>query len=417
MSSNLAPDAPRGSSAPGRALPLRNREFGRLWAARTLSSFGDGFTAVAFMIYATSVQASGLRMGVLFIAEIAPSFLSPLAGLLVDRGDRRRMMIGAELAQGLVMAALALTMPPFAVIVALAFLRAAIATALRPATTSAIPSFVDDATLPAANAWLRGGEEGANIVGPLMAGSLVPLFGLRVMFAVDAATFLLGALVLVGLPRFQPPPEGAEPDGLIGGTYAGLRYVARHPVARALTVCLFLFVFFAALENVPRPFLAQRDLGAGALGIGLLWSAAQLGMVLGLYAMSRFSRRIHLGALLVVGMALYGIGSLFTSASPTIVLAALGQLVSGIGNGLEVGCVDTILQRTIAKPVMGRVLANVYGAANIAAGIAYAVSGPLLDHSSARFIFTIVGAGCLFAALLTAILLPRKNLDREWIVS
>jgi MFS family permease len=396
--------------------PVASAPFRQLWAARTLSSFGDGVTVAALLIYATTVEPSGAKLGLLLVAEIAPTFLSPLAGALSDRFDRRRVLVGAELAQGLVMTALAARMPSFPVLVALVFLRALAATVLRPAVTSAIPVFVEDERLPAANAWLRGGEEGASLAGPLLAGVLAPLLGLRAMFAIDAATFLLGALLLLRLPRFQVTREPGD-AGLLGGSGAGVRYVARHPLPRAIALSLFMFVFFAAIENVPRPFLAQRDLGAGALGVGVLIAAAQLGMILGLFAIGAIGRRAeraHLAPLLVVGMAVYGLGAIATSVAPGLVLAAAGQLLSGIGNGVEVGCVDTLLQRAVPKPFQGRVIANVYGAASLAAGLAYAAGGALLDRSSARPVFAIVGAGCLFSALVTALLLGsalRRGVD------
>ena len=400
--------------------PLAQRSFGRLWAARTLSSGGDGFTIVAFMLYATTIRASGVTLGILLVAEIASTLLSPVIGAIADRFDRGRLMVVAELTQAVIMGSLALLLPPFPVIVALAFARAVMGTLVRTSASSAVPGFVDSAGLPAANAWLRGGEEGANIVGPMLAGVLAPVFGLGVLFALDAATFLVAGLLLLGLrPQHTPEPE-PEPDagdagdaGLLHGSRAGLRYVWRHPVARAIAISLFVFVLFAALENVPRPFLAERDFGAGAFGIGLLFAAPQLGMVLGLAGMTRLGAKHRLKATLFFGMALYGVGSFVTAGSPALWVAAASQLVSGIGNGIEVGCVDVLLQRTVAQGLLGRVFANVYGGASVAAGIAYASAGPLLDWLSARTIFVIVGAGCVTAALLTAVLLPSGPFDRE----
>lgn len=401
-------------------LPLAQRSFGRLWAARTLSSGGDGFTIVAFMLYATTIRASGVTLGILLVAEIASTLLSPVIGAIADRFDRGRLMVVAELTQAVIMGSLALLLPPFPVIVVLAFARAVMGTLVRTSASSAVPGFVDSAGLPAANAWLRGGEEGANIVGPMLAGVLAPVFGLGVLFALDAATFLIAGLLLIGLrPRHTPEPEPAPEDphagdaGLLHGSRAGLRYVWRHPVARAIAISLFVFVLFAALENVPRPFLAERDFRAGAFGIGLLFAAPQLGMVLGLAGMTRFSSKHRLKATLFFGMALYGVGSFVTAGSPALWIAAASQLVSGIGNGIEVGCVDVLLQRTVAQGLLGRVFANVYGGASVAAGIAYASAGPLLDLLSARAMFVIVGAGCLIAALLTAVLLPSGPFDRE----
>jgi MFS family permease len=398
-------------------LPLAQPAFGRLWAARTLSSGGDGFTIVAFMLYATTIRSSGVTLGILLVAEIASTLLSPVIGAIADRFDRGRLMVVAELTQAAIMGSLALLLPPFPVIVALAFARAVMGTLVRTSASSAVPGFVDGAGLPAANAWLRGGEEGANIIGPMLAGVLAPVFGLGVLFALDAATFLVAGLLLLGLrPQHTPEPE-AEPEapdaGLIHGSRAGLRYVWRHPVARAIAISLFVFVLFAALENVPRPFLAQRDFAAGAFGIGLLFAAPQLGMVLGLAGMTRLGGKHRLKATLCFGMVLYGVGSFITAGSPALWIAAGSQLVSGIGNGIEVGCVDVLLQRTVAQGLLGRVFANVYGGASVAAGIAYASAGPLLDLLSARAMFAIVGAGCVTAALLTAVLLPSGPFDRE----
>ncbi|HET9627241.1 MAG TPA: MFS transporter [Kofleriaceae bacterium] len=398
-------------------LPLQHRAFGRLWTARTLSSGGDGFTMVAFMLYATSIRASGITLGILLIAEIASTLFSPLLGTLADRFDRGRLMVIAELTQAVIMGSLALLLPPFPVIVALAFARAVMASLVRASASSALPGYIHPDALAAGNAWLRGGEEGANIIGPMLAGVLAPFIGIAGLFAFDAATFLVAGLALVALkpPHPVPAEDDAPPEeaSLLGGSGAGLRYVWRHPVARAIAIALFVFVLFAALENVPRPFLAQHDFHAGAFGIALLFAAPQLGMVLGLASMARIGGGPRIKATLFTGMAVYGVGSFVTAASPMIWIAVAGQMLTGFGNGIEVGCVDVLLQRTVASRVLGRVFANVYGGASIAAGLAYASAGPLLDATSARTIFAIVGAGCITAAALSALLLPRGPNDRE----
>jgi MFS family permease len=360
------------------------------------------------MLYATSPGSSASRMGALFVAEIAPTFLSPILGVLGDRVDRRRLFVAGELLQGAVMIALSLRVPAFPVLLVLALLRALTQTTVKPAITSAIPGFVEEVGLEQANAWVRGGEEGAAIVGPMVAGVVAPMVGLRGLFAVDALTFLLAAGALFGLPPLAPADRERRGDGVVGEALAGLRAVVENGTARALAVGLFVFVLFAALENVPRPFLATRDLGAGAFGIGLLWAMPQLGMVAGLFAVGRMGRA-RSGALLVAGMAAYGAGALITCAAPNLALAAFGQLVAGVGNGLEVGCADVLLQRNVPKDVMGRVFANVYGAASVAAGVAYAIGGPMLDWTSPRSMFAVVAAGCIFAAVLTAALLSSSG--------
>jgi MFS family permease len=199
----------------------------------------------------------------------------------------------------------------------------------------------------------------------------------------------------------------ASTAGLLGDAVHGLREVARHPVARGVGLGLALFVLFAAMENVGRPFLARAELGGGARGVGLLHAAPQAGLLMGFLLVARFGLGRRARAAFLGGMALCAAGSLLTAAAPTLAWAMAAQLASGIGNGLEVAGVDALLPRTVPAALLGRAFANVYGAAHLAAGAAYLAGGPLLDATSPRGLFIVVGAGGLAVAALTAALLPR----------
>jgi MFS family permease len=322
--------------------------------------------------------------------------------------DRRRLLVACELVQGGIMGILALGVPPFAVLLALVVLRSALASVVRPAVLGAIPGLVSDERLDRANALFRAGDEGAGIVGPALAG-LLAFVGIRGLFLIDAATFVAAGVLLVGLPRGRAAEE--PEDGLLASGGRGLRYVLGEPVTRAIALGLSLFVLFAAMENVARPFLARNDLGGGEGGVGFLAAAPQVGLLLGFLAVARLGLKRRGWAALLGGFALCSLGTLATGLAPTLGLAMAAQVISGIGNGIEVASIDTVLSRTVPRELLGRVFANVYGAAQIATGIAYAAGGPLLDATSPRTLFLIVGTGGLAATALTAALLPRGPAD------
>jgi MFS family permease len=310
------------------------------------------------------------------------------------------------------MTALALHQVSFPVLLAAVFARSVLSTALKPALMSFIPVVVDKAHLDRANALLRAGEEGAGVVGPLIASLAVSVVGVRGLFALDAVTFLISAPPLLRLPLPGPSRalEGEAPsetprENVFTSALAGLRVLRSESAAGRVAVGLFLFVLFAGVENVARPFLATGPLGAGGQAIGMLHAAAQLGIILGFLVVARVGLGGHALRAVVAGMLLCSVGSLLTAPAPTLWVALFAQFASGVGNGVAVASIDTLLQRTVPDHLLGRAFANVYGGANVAAGLAYLVGGPLLLITSPRGLFVLTGAGGLGAALVMAALL------------
>ena len=404
------PEGPRGLLR----LLREERAVSALCAARALSVLGDNVTVVALMIYIARSEMGGTTMGLVLLAEIAPSLLSPWAGVFADRYARRRLLVTCEIGQGVVAAAMAIALPRFSILLGMIAARSALASVAKPGVLRAVPMLVDARSLGAANALVRAGEEGAGILGPLLAALLVSRLDVGGLFAVDAATFGVAGLLLLRLPRRAldaqqgQTPEGASdgPGGaIIAAGLAGLSYIARHAVARAAMLGLFGFVLFAALENVARPFLVQRDLSGGDRGVGLLYASPQVGLLIGFIAVGRWSAVARSGTMVALGMAIFAAGSFSTSLAPSLPIAMIAQFAAGVGNGVAVATLDTLLQRRVDGRWLGRVFANVYGGANAAAGLAYALGGGLLEATSPRAVFAIAGAGALAAALMTGGLL------------
>ena len=379
----------------------RSPGFAALVVARAVSVVGDGIGTLALVLHVQADRGTGTAVGLLLLAASLPRLLSPLTGTLADRVDRRAVLAAGELGQGALLLVAVLWLPPLPVLLALLLAKATIVTASEAAGASAVPSLVDDADLPAANAVLGGLRQGGEVLGPLLGGLIVAAGGVRAGLAVDALTFLLSVPLLLRLPRL-PPPETVAGAGVGADALAGLRYILGQPLVRNLTIAFFL-IGLTAGDDVALPFLAG-DLGAGERGVGALYAAVGAGLILGYVVLARggrvpergggperpLERGGRLGGL-VLGAGVAAAGNLATGLAPGLVAAVAFQMVRGVGLAAYETSLQTTLQRSVPGPMLGRVFANVYGAVNLAACLALLGAGPLLDATSARTVLLVSG--------------------------
>ncbi len=281
-------------------------------------------------------------------------------------------------------------------------------TAFMPAGRGAVPALVDDADLVSANAWLGTALNMQVALGPLLGGVLVASLGVRGALAVDAASFVVSGVLLLGVPRL-PPGEDREREPFRRELHAGLAFARRHRVARAVVVTLFLGVAFAGVDNVALVFLAREVLGAGSTGYGVVASAFGVGMLAASAVLSGRIQRSTPRHLFIGGWALTAAGTLLTAVAPAVWLAAAAQAIGGAGNGVDNVASDTLLQRSVPRAMLGRVFGLSSTAAFVGGGLAYAAGGPLLDATSPRVVFLIGAAGTIGVVALAAKLLPRTR--------
>ncbi|MEO7000538.1 MAG: MFS transporter [Ktedonobacterales bacterium] len=395
------------------------------WSARSLSFLGDTMANVAFVLIAAQQRQgtdAAWAVGVLLLAQTIPQTLGPFVGVIADRLDRRRLMIGLNLAQAVVVALLALLAPPFPVTLALVAALFLLATVFLPASQGALPALVPVELLGEANAWLRLGYNVGLAVGPSLAGVLLFFAGPPTVLLLDMLSFLLSALLLVRLPRSlspaaQPAPTMTAPTGTAtaGAPFAdvwaslreGFSYLLRQPVARTVTLGLFLVTLFVALDNVGLIFLARQTLQAGAVGYSVLLSAYGAGMIVGPLLVLWLLRRLGAGRVYWIGIAGMGLATLACGLAPTLLVAALCEFGVGIGNGAENIGYDTLLQRATPPALLGRILGAAYSAPYVALLITYSVGGLLLQVTSPRTVFVLAGVGTCATALLLWALLRR----------
>ena len=402
--------------APMRALLAGNSAFRTLWTARLVSFLGDSLGLIALLLYTASHFGTGLAVALLLIAgDFVPSLLSPVAGAIGDRWDRRFVLVSCELVQGALIAVIAVTLPSLPLLLALVAIQSAVAAVFQPASRSAVPSLVPDADLERANAAIGFGTNGMDSAGPLAGAALLALLSVRELLFADAATFVTSAALLVTLPALARPQaargvgagRGKPGPRLLAEARDGLRFIWQDKVIRVITLAFCAVVLFNGVDDVALVFLARHTLHGSNSAASLVYAGAGLGLLAGFLLIARTAPRLAMPALVVTGYAVSSLGNLLTGLSFAI-LAALGfQVIRGLGiAGMDVGH-NTLIQRAVPADMLGRVFGNVYGAVGAAAGLSYVFGGLLLDATNARVTLIVAGAGGLASAAVAAIVLPR----------
>jgi MFS family permease len=173
---------------PARFRLLRaNAAFRNIWLARTISFLGDTVVLIALVIYVYDLKKSGVYVAALLLAQTLPRLLGPFAGTLADRLDHRRVMMICDIGQAAIFAAIAITRPPFPLLLPLVFAAGVLATIFTPSGRSTVPTLVRRDELPMANALLATGLYATMAIGPAVGGALVAGVGTRTSIAKTGA--------------------------------------------------------------------------------------------------------------------------------------------------------------------------------------------------------------------------------------
>ncbi len=342
---------------------FRKRDFALLWTAQLVSTAGSSLTDLAAAIYVFDKTGSSLLVGVTLMATAVPSLIVGLiAGVFVDRYDRRSVMIASNLAQAVVVA-----MIPFLLGVDVALLFAAILVNagvkqfFDPAYESLIPEIATDEELTAANAYLSIASFGSTAIGFAGAGLLASI-DIRLAFWIDALTFLFsaGCIFLLAVRVKLEFEEETSVGVVIANLKAGVRTIAGTPMIRSLFL-LGAPVFFAfGLWNVLLLPMAIRELGATEFEYGLQEGLTSIGFVVGSLFMARYADRLQIGLWVFVGSIGMAIAGVFYGLSPTIWIAIVWVIVSGFFNSPPSVARKTLLQRSTPRELRGRVFSAMF---------------------------------------------------------
>jgi MFS family permease len=335
---------------------LRHRPFVFYWAARTCASMGFQMlgVAVAWQMYA--LTGSAFDLGLVALMQFLPSAAFMLvAGQIADRYDRRRLLQICQTVEGLAAATLALA--SFAGWVSKAFLLTTVfifgvgRAFDSPTQQTVLPSVVPLSLFPPAVAASASTTQFATIIGPALGGVLYA-FGATVPYTVCAALFLSSVLLLVFM-RIESNASKRPPVSL-AAFFAGVGYIRRSPIVLGV-ISLDLFAVLLGGTTALLPIFADEIFKVGPEGLGLLRAAPAVGALLIMIALTRRPLTRHVGRIMFVSVACFGVATIVFALSRSFPLSMLALVILGASDAVSVVIRMTLVQLETPDEMRGRV--------------------------------------------------------------
>jgi predicted MFS family arabinose efflux permease len=346
-------------SEPGPGETLRGqREFHRYWTSRTAAVVGNQMMLVALGWQMYDLTGRAWDLGLVGLVQFAPALLLALpAGHVVDRHDRKAVLMLAVAVQGLVALALAAASYRQLLgrdgVLALSALLGAARAFQMPASQALVPLLVPRELLPRALALASSAMQGAIVAGPAL-GGVVYGFGPAPVYALATALFAAGAAGIAGLkPRPAPP---AVDSMSWASLLAGLRFLARHPVVLGATT-LDLFAVLLGGATALLPIFARDILGAGPAELGMLRAAPAAGAVAISLVLAHRPVQRRAGARLLGAVAVYGVAILVFGLSRWFWLSLAALAASGAADMVSIVVRQSLVQLETPDAMRGRVSA------------------------------------------------------------
>jgi predicted MFS family arabinose efflux permease len=392
----------------GLASVLAKPAYRRLFAAQTISRWGDTFNTVALVVLVFRLTGSGLGVTGAVIAEIAPVLLlAPVAGAMVDRLPRVRVMIAADLWRMGLAASLPLVDQHLPAVYAVAFGLAAGGVFFNPAASSLLPSLVDQDELIAANSGLWSAAVVSQVALAPLAGGLVATAGVAPAFLVNAASFAASALLLAGLrPPGRPAPTQA--GSWLGRVGEGARLLVADRLLRLLALVQLLAALSAGATSALLVVLAGRRLHVGPGGFGLLLGAIGVGAALGPLLLARLTANPRRPALVFGPLLLRGLVDLLLATTRSLGVAMGALAAYGVGTSTGMVTYNSLLQAEVAGEARGRVFAGfdlLWQAGRLAS---LALGGVVADALGIRAVYYLGGLLLLVAGAVGFAGLPPR---------
>ncbi|MEY9840500.1 MFS transporter [Streptacidiphilus sp. EB103A] len=338
----MTAQAPAADAVVPRAGTLwRDRNFRSYLIGQGVTVTGSSVTTVAIPVLAAlELHASTLQVSCLAVAGRLPPLLFTLpAGVLADRVAKKPLVIGCELASGVVLATLPLVSivrtPPLLQLYAVTFLVAAFQVVGGIASVSYVPCLVGRARLVEANSRIGSVSSLADLIGSNTGGALVVLLSAARAVSLDSVSYFLSALLLLRVRGPEPAPPRDAAASMLTEIREGLRYTLRTPLVRSFVLSNTATASAMAASSAIWSLYLLRNLHFSAQVFGLVMGAGGLGGVVGGYSGRRLAARFGTARVILTALALFPLAQLpLLLVGPGLV----GQWAIGAGMVVQVGC-------------------------------------------------------------------------------
>ncbi|MDE3113531.1 MAG: MFS transporter [Chloroflexota bacterium] len=386
---------------------LRTPNFARLWAAQVISSFGDKVSYFALAYVSWQATSSALVTTLAFATSISPhAIFGFFGGAVADAVGHRRAMVACDV----IRAALIGTIPvllavgaPLPTVYVLVFVAALCAAVFNPARLAVVPDLVPADQLGASNSMVNASDRTVEIGGSVVAGLIVAALG-AFAFYVDAATFIVSAVLLLQITRQEPAPRAISWRRLLSDALDGIRWIGDNAILRNNTILSLVAQLSIPVLNALTPVLVFREYRLGPEELGWAEAALAVGAVAtGLLLPTIFARR-RKGVLVIAGFAAWGAALIGIGIAPTFLVALVLFAIAGVTNVLFFVSNITISQEVTPSAFRARVFGARMALLNLSWLPIVLGVGALADLTSASLLVAIAGAVTLATAFVGALI-------------
>lgn len=371
-----------------------------MWLAQLVSLVGDQLARVALAVLVFDRTGSPLLTGLVYALTFLPWLIGgPVLAGLADRYPRRRVMLATDLARAALVGLMAIPGVPLAVLCGLLIAAVAFNAPFSAARAALLPEVFPDDRYVLASAVGNITAESAQVLGFAVGGGLVALIGAQQALGVDAATFLVSALVLRLGVQNRPGPDRDDADRSLG-LISGARYVFADRRLRALAGLAWLAAAYVVPEGLAVPYAV--DLGYGAAAVGLLLAANPVGTVIGGIVVGRLlspARRLAAMRPLALFSCAPLIGCWW---QPGLAASLALWALSGFGSAYMLAA-NVAFVRAVPNARRARCFAVVQTGLVVGQGAAIVLAGLLAELIPVHQVVAVAGAaGVVVAAALAA---------------
>ena len=368
-----------------------NRNYRFLWFGELVSFMGDWFNLIASAALIAQLTDSGLAIGSLFVIRtLAPFLVSPIAGVVADRYNRKQILIISDLLRGVTVLGFLLVREPGQewLLYTLTAIQLGLSGFFVPARLALIPTVVSGRELGTANALSSATWSVMLAVGAGLGGFVSGIFGIYTAFTIDALTFILSALFIMQI-AYRPAPElNDEGKTLAAGLrqyFEGIHYLRNHPDVLVITLHkgMISMLSFTAFQVI-QVRLAERVFiygAGGGIGLGLLFSIAGVSSAIGPIIARRVTgdRDRSLRLAIIIGYMVASLGLFIAAPLFSFGSVLSGSFVRALGSGVVWVFSTQLLLQRVPNRVQGRVFASEFAFFTLSGAISSAIIGRAID--------------------------------------
>lgn len=389
---------------------LRHRDFAKMWFGQLVSKLGSQFNYIALAWMVLQQTGSGMLTGGVYMAQVLPNALFGwVAGVAVDRGDKRKIMIGCDILRGLLVCLLpifwlTLGYHSLGLVYGVTFGVSLLSLIFFSAEKSLLPMLVPEEELTEANAYAEMTEQMGGLIGPVVAGILIASLPspLDILY-IDAATFFVSATTLAFLSwrnTTEREPSASGWRAVYDEAKEGINWLLKDRFLRVVFITAASVNLLIAPFTVVFPILSDRVLKTGAEGFGWLMGGIGGGMLLGSLVAAWLAKKLSAPVIIYGGMALIGCAFLGMGFSHNLILSTALAALAGFSLSPSNAIFLTLVQEGTPASLQGRVFGSLFALMNLTIPLGVAIVSPLLDHVSALDVLVGIGSLTILGAII-----------------